>query len=195
MKFKPVYFYSAVALTVLIFLIISSQQNSKGIITNQELPVDEIHKDFTNPMSGQPGSSNVTNETIRKLDELKKAYESKPEDTLRIREYADFLTMAHRPQEAIPLYEKIFNIDSKRIDVLFSLTFIYYNEGNIDKASSITDRILSIDPNNEMAIYNSGAIEASRGNKEKAREIWTKLIQDFPGTESSDLAKNSINRL
>jgi TolA-binding protein len=65
----------------------------------------------------------------------------------------------------------------------------------MNKADELTRSILNIDPDNEMAIYNTGAIEASRGNKEQAREIWTKLIEDFPGSETSDLAKNSLNRL
>ncbi len=44
-------------------------------------------------------------------------------------------------------------------------------------------------------IYNIGAIEATKGNKNRAREIWTKLIEDHPNDKTSELAKNSLNKL
>lgn len=198
MKFKIIHIYILLAVIIVIVLIISSQQstgsNSTSII-NEQMPADDIHKEFTNPMSQSPGSSNVTSETIQKLEMLKKAVDASPDDTLRIREYADFLSMAHKSKDAIPFYEKILSEDSNRIDILFSLTFIYYNDGDMNKAEELTRKVLTIDPKNEMAIYNTGAIEASRGNRDRAREIWTKLIEDFPGSETSDLAKNSLNRL
>ena len=46
-----------------------------------------------------------------------------------------------------------------------------------------------------MVNYNIGAIEATKGNKDKAREIWNKLIKDNPNDQTSELAKNSLNRL
>lgn len=198
MKFKIIHLYALLAFIIIIVLIISSQQSTvtdNTSIINEQMPGDDIHKEFTNPMSQSPGTSNVTSETIQKLETLKKAVDASPDDTLRIREYADFLSMAHKSKDAIQFYEKILSKDNNRIDILFSLTFIYYNEGNMNKAEELTRKVLTIDPKNEMAIYNTGAIEASRGNRERAREIWTKLIEDFPGSETSDLAKNSLNRL
>lgn len=172
-----------------------TKDTSNDVVTNEQMPKDDIHKELTNPMSQSPGPSNVTSETMQKMEVLKKSVEANPEDTLKIREYADFLSMAHKPKDAIKYYEKILNRDNNRIDILFSLTFIYYNEGNVSKADELTKTILKIDPDNEMALYNTGAIEASRGNKEQAREIWTKLIEAFPGSETTELAKNSLNRL
>jgi tetratricopeptide (TPR) repeat protein len=198
MKFKTIYFYGIVIVAVIVVLLFASMESTisdSDTINSERMPQDEIHSNISGQLNQSPGSSNVTSETMHKLDVLKKAVTKNPDDTLRLREYADFLTMAHKPMEAIPHYEKILDVDDERTDVLFSLTFIYYNKGDMLRAEELTNKILSFDPGNQMAIYNAGAIHASRGNKSKAREIWTKLIEDFPGSETTQLAKNSLNRL
>ena len=198
MKIRSIHIYGLLALIVVVILVLTANESTEsGLNTtvSGNMPKDEIHTDINSNLNQSPGSSNVTSETMHKLDVLKKAVTENPDDTLKLREYADFLTMAHKPMEAIPHYEKILAIDDKRTDILFSLTFIYYNKGDMLRAEELTNKILRIDPNNQMAIYNTGAIQASRGNKSKAREIWTKLIEDFPGSETTQLAKNSLDRL
>lgn len=199
MKIKTVYIYGSIAIIVAFVLIVSAIQSSSinGVLTRSEtkMPADDFHKSISDNPNQQPGSSNVTSETLSKLNELKKQFESMPDDTTRIREYADFLSMSHKQNDAIPLYEKILSKDPGRIDILFSLTFIYYNQSNMDKAEEFTNRILSADPANVQALYNSGAIQASRGNKVKARKIWEDLISSFPASETTELAKNSLKQL
>ncbi len=199
MKIKTVYIYGTIAIIVAFVLIVSAIQSSSnnGVLTHSEtkMPADDFHKSISDNPNQQPGSSNVTSETLSKLNELKKQFESMPDDTTRIREYADFLSMSHKQNDAIPLYEKILSNDPNRIDILFSLTFIYYNQNNMDKAEEFTKRILSADPANVQALYNSGAIQASRGNKVKARKIWEDLISSFPASETTELAKNSLKQI
>lgn len=198
MKFKTIYVYGIVIAVVIVVLLIASMESTvseTGTNSSEITPQDEIHTNISGELNQAPGSSNVTSETMHKLDVLKKAVINNPGDTLKLREYADFLTMAHKPTEAIPYYEKILSIDNNRIDILFSLTFVYYNKGDMTKAEELTQKILSIDPVNQMAIYNTGAIHASRGNKSAARDIWTKLIKDYPSSETAQLAQNSLNRL
>ncbi len=199
MKFKPLYFYGAIAAVVIIILIIVSQKSDQGnlkpedITAQQKLPDDEIHNPFTSEES--PGKDNVSEGFRHKLEMLKKSVEENPTDTLKIREYADILAAAHQKEQAIEYYRKILNIDPTRTDILFSLSFIYYSIGNLDEAEIQTNKILAIYPENANAQYNLGAISAGKGNREKAKEIWMKIIEQHPDKEVGIKAKKSIEKL
>lgn len=194
MKFKPIYLYGIVAAAVVIILLIVSQtgttEKSSSDITNKEMPKDDVHKN----LMGDPSGANVSQEMKKKIDELKKSVEANPKDTLKMREYADFLA-AHKPDEALLYYQKILDIDKNRKDIYFGITFVYYNQGNLAKAEEVTRKMSAMFPDDPMVKYNIGAIEATKGNKDKAREIWTKLIQDYPDDKTAELAKNSLNKL
>ncbi len=199
MKFKPLYFYGAIAVIVIITLIVVSQsgdtENTKPIdvTSEQKLPDDEIH----NPLkSGEsPNKDNVSEGFKHKLEMLEKSIEENPKDTLKIREYADLLAAAHKKDKAIEYYQKLLDINPRRTDILFSLSFIYYSSGDLDKAEAETKKILTFEPDNANAQYNLGAIAAGKGDKEKAREIWTKLVEKYADDEIGIRAKNSIEKL
>jgi len=199
MKFKPLYFYGAIAIIVIITLIVVSQSGETetnkpiDITSEQKLPDDEIH----NPMkSGEsPNKDNVSEGFKHKLEMLEKSIEENPKDTLKIREYADLLAAAHKKDKAIEYYQKLLDINPRRTDILFSLSFIYYSSGDLDKAETETNKILSFEPGNVNAQYNLGAIAAGKGDKEKAREIWTKLVEKYAIDEIGIRAKNSIEKL
>lgn len=200
MKLKPIYIYAIVFITAVIFLfVISESGTNKGAsdvdITNKDMPNDDIHQNLNKSMQQSPSSSNVTTEFKTKLEQMKKRVNDNPHDTLKIREYADFLTAAHKSNEALKYYELILSKDKNRKDILFSITYIHYNNGNLNKAEEVTTQILQLFPNDPMADYNLGAINATRGNKVKAQEIWTKLIKDFPNTETAVLGQNSLKKL
>ena len=199
MKFKPLYFYGAIAVIVIITLIVVSQSGEtenmkpKDVTSEQKLPDDEIH----NPLkSGEsPNKDNVSEGFRHKLEMLEKSIEENPNDTLKIREYADLLAAAHKKDKAIEYYQKLLDINPRRTDILFSLSFIYYSSGDLDKAEAETKKILTFEPGNANAQYNLGAIAAGKGDKEKAREIWTKLVEKYAGDEIGIRAKNSIEKL
>ena len=199
MKFKPIYLYGIIAIAVIVVLLIVSQtsnnEKTNVDITNKQMPMDDVHKKLNDGMTQNPSSSNVSEEVKHKLEVMKKDVDSNPSDTLKMREYADFLAAAHRPEEALTYYEKILEKDKNRKDIYFGITFLYYNQGNMVKAEEITKQMLKLFPDDPMVIYNVGAIEATKGNKDKARQIWTKLIQRYPNDKTSELAKNSINKL
>lgn len=198
MKFKPIYLYGIVALIAIVTLIIVSQTSSDEKtnidITNKEMPRDNVHQNLNNGMMNNPTGANVSEEIKQKIADLKKSVEANPKDTLKMREYADFLA-AHNPGEALKYYEQILDVDKNRKDVYFGITFIYYNQGNFTKAEEVTRNMLVQFPNDPMVNYNIGAIEATKGNKDKAREIWTKLIKDYPNDKTAELAKTSLNKL
>ncbi len=200
MKFKPIYLYIIISLAVVITLFVVSQSSSidettKVDITNKQMPMDDVHKNLNKGMMQDPSGSNVSEEVRHKIDVMKKDVDANPNDTLKLREYADLLAAAHKSEEALLYYQKIVNKDQKRKDIYFAITFVHYTKGDLVKAEEITHTMLKLFPDDPMVRYNFGAIEATKGNKEKAREIWTKLIKDNPTDKTSELAKNSLNKL
>ena len=201
MKFKPIYFYPALVTIILIVLLLTIKEQKKtsvkvdNEIVNKEMPNDEVHKGLNIPGKVSPNKQNVTSSVIEQLESLKKEVEKNPNDILKLKEFADFLTAAHKPEEAIPYYEKILKIDPNNKEVLFNLSFIYNNKRDFIQAENCTKKILKLDPKDGQALYNLGAINASRGDKNKARDIWEKIVRDFPGSETANLAKSGIDKL
>jgi tetratricopeptide (TPR) repeat protein len=204
MKFKMMYVYLiffAVAVTLLIMFIQNSGGNDgkkvvgPGDIVNKQMPADELHKGLNNPTTPAPTKDNVSEGFKHELNALEKELKKNPGDTSAMRQYADLLANSHKQDEAIILYEKILKKNPQRTDILFSLSFIYYGKGNFFKAEEMTKKILFYDKKNTQALYNIGAIAASKGDSQKAREVWTKLIADFPNSESTGLAKESLSKL
>ena len=199
MKFKPLYFYGVVAVAAIIILIVVSQSgktdnsNPEDFTSKQNLPDDAIH----NPLKSgdMPNKDNVSEGFKHKLEMLEKSIQENPNDTLKIREYADLLAAAHKKDKAIEYYNKLLEINPRRTDIMFSLSFIYYSSGDIKNAELETKKILSIEPDNVNARYNLGAIFAAKGDKDKAREIWTKLMEQHSDEEIGIRAKNSIEKL
>jgi len=200
LKFKLVYLYGILVVAVIAVIIIATNQREDKIaamedVANKEMPQDDVHKNIGKDNSIMHGQVQVNEEVIKKMEEMKAAVDANPNDTSKVREYADFLLAAHKPDEAIPYYEMVLKKDPKRNDVRFSLTLIFYNKGEFDKAEAETNTILSYDKKNPMAKYNLGAIEATRGNSEKARQIWNELIQNNPDSNILKLTLNSLKRL
>lgn len=198
MKFKPVYIYSLVIAAALIFLIFSNNNDNEGnkpvVDTNKQMPMDDVHKNLNMP-GNQPGKDNVSENYKKQLEMLKRAYEQNPEDTLKIREYADFLSAAHNNSEAITLYKKILTKNPKRTDIYFSIASVYYNQKDFKNSEETISRILKYDRNNFEARYNLGAIAATQGDKEKARLYWQQIIDEMPHSTIGELAKSSMERL
>ena len=200
MKFKMAYLYIILGLGVVVTLFILAGNNNEPDqpsqnISDQQIPNDKVHKGLQNPMGGNPSKSNVSQEVYEKMDRLKKEVEAQPNDTLKMREYADFMAAAHRPDEAIIYYNKILEVNPHRNDILFGLSMIFYSRQDYQKAEDYTNRILKSDKNNTQALYNLGAIAASKGEKDRAKSIWNKLITEYPGDQAAELARSSLQKL
>jgi len=201
MKFKPLYFYGFIFVAAVIILIIVSQQDngkeklSDNKISTEGMPQDDVHSQFRNESNDAPSKENLSEEYQQKLTELKNTVEQNPGDTLAMRNYADYLAASHKNDEAVANYNKILEIDPSRIDILFNLSFLYYNLGNMNKADDYNNRVLKLEPDHVSALYNKGAIAATRGDTKTAREIWNRIVKDFPESETTVLAKQSLDRL
>lgn len=199
MKIKPLYFYLGVALIVIIYLFVITQNNNgKKNVTdpaNKEIQSDEIHQGMNLPGQQAPSKSNVSGDILRHMEFLKKAVEESPNDTAKLKEYADFLYMAHQNVKALPIYERLVKLKPNDTDARFTLTSIYYENRQLDKAEKETDIILSYDKNNPQALYNKGAIVAGKGEKEKAQKIWNDVINRFPESKAAQLARSALQQL
>jgi tetratricopeptide (TPR) repeat protein len=97
--------------------------------------------------------------------------------------------------EAIPFYEKILKINPKRADIYFSLALIYYTKQDFTKCEEANNKVLSFDPENQMALYNLGAVAATQGKTDKAKKYWNKVILINAESETGKLAKESLGKL
>lgn len=198
-KFSTKIFYPAFFLILVVGVILVTQFEKEktstplNSIQEKQMPMDDVHKNLGNAET--PTRANVNENFRKQLADLKLKVESNPKDTLALREYADLLNEGHKPLEAIQYYDQILKINPKRKDVLFNLSIIYFNNQDLIKAEEFTNRILSIDKNDEQAEYNLGAISAAKGDKDKAKKIWQEIIMKYPGTPTAQLASTSIDRL
>jgi tetratricopeptide (TPR) repeat protein len=205
-KIKPLYIYLAgIVICIILFYIASPKDKNNvsassmaippGDVTNQQMPNDSVHKGLMNPLAQKPSKDNVMSSIMQHMEELKKDVEKHPNDTLKMKEYADFLNEAHQKDQAIIYYQKILKKDPKRIDILTSLVFIYYGNKNFNGAEECLNKILKIDNNNVDAMYNLGAVYANKGEKAKARQIWQRIINNFPSSSMAQKARESIQML
>jgi len=200
MKFKPIYLYGILGLLAVVVLIVvgiqeTSNSTEVSISNDQTMPDDDVHKELKNQIGNTPGKENVSEEYRKKLAELKEAVDKNPADTLAMRNYADFLSASHKMNEAIPYYEKILQINSKRTDIYFSLALIYYNKQDFLKCEEANNKVLTYDPKNQMALYNLGAIAATQGKTDKAKEFWNKVVSINAESETGKLANESLGKL
>lgn len=205
-KIKPIYIYlTGIVICIILFFILSPNENKNastssmavppGDVSNQQMPNDSVHRGLMNPIAQKPSKENVMSSIMQHMEELKNDVEKHPNDTLKMREYADFLNEAHQKDEAVIYYKKILKKDPKRIDILTSLVFIYFNNHDLNNAEESLNKILSVDKNNVEAMYNLGAVYATMGEKQKAHQIWTRIINNYPSSSLAEKAKESIQRL
>lgn len=203
MKIKPLYIYAGLILLAIIFLIIFTPGDSpKKDSGNQaqtnsgQMPQDEVHKGLEGQAGGPaPSGSNVNERVKQQMEVLRKEYEKNPNDTLKAREYAEFMAAAHRPNEAAAAFEKILQKDSRRTDIRFSLALIYYNKQDYKKAEEIVRAVLNYDKKNAMAKFNLGAIAATSGDKQKAKVYWEEVKKENPGSTIATDADHAIKTL
>ncbi|HZW38991.1 MAG TPA: tetratricopeptide repeat protein [Ignavibacteriaceae bacterium] len=199
MKIKVVYIYIVLIVAAAAALyFFNAREDKKEIpssseIQNQKLPNDDVHSKLKS--NAPPSRENLSPEYMAMMNEIKVKYEKNPNDTAITMQYADFLTASHKPDDALPLYQKILDKNPRRLDVLFAMTFIYFNKKEHQKATEITNRILGYDKNNVQAKYNLGAIAANKGDFKEAKTAWENLIREYPNSEISKKAKEQLARL
>jgi tetratricopeptide (TPR) repeat protein len=195
MKLKPIYINLGIIVIAVVLLVVFSTGTDKpSDLTNQEMPQDDIHRGMGSGM-GNPSESNVSSEIKMRMEQLKKAVDENPDDTLALREYADFLSMAHKQNDAIDLYNKILKKDNKRTDIRFNIALIYYHKQDYVTAEKLIKEVFTYDKNNLQAKYNLGAIAATKGDKDIAKDYWNEVIKQSPKSQLASMAQESLKAL
>jgi len=205
MKFKlsPIVVYPAIIiLAVVITIIFSTDFSSKksaepkaqtGPIVSETLPDDDIHKNMGKETP--PSKENVISGVKKRMESLKVEVEKNPNDTAKVRQYADFLAEGHGQAEAVKYYEMILRKDPKRTDILQSLGYVFYMQQDLNKAEAYISKAYSLDKNNFQAFFNLGAIAATKGDNAKAKKIWKEIIAKRPNSEVAKLAQDGLNQI
>ena len=198
MKIKPLYVYPILGVIVVVFLVIGallgpSKQNISGKnIPGVETPKNNVHGRMQEMDSEAPANSNVSPEFNKRLKELKAVVDKNPKDTLKIREYADFIAAAHKTAEAVFYYDKILKANPKRTDIRLNIALLYYMNRDFANAEDCLTSILEYDKNNPVAVFNLGIIAATKGENEKAKKIWNGLISKNINRHITDEAKKAV---
>lgn len=199
-KFSPLFFYSgfimvAVAALIIYFSVSGSNNANPDHSTMNQMPDDDLHRSFKNPdMHGKDGMK-LLPDVMAKLNELKAGIEKNPNDTLKMRELADFYFQSHKPDEALMYYNMILDKNPKRTDILHNITNLYYVQKDLEKAEQVTRQIISIDKDDVYAHYNLGAIFATVGKKDEARKIWLEILNKYPNNPLKNLISESLNQI
>ncbi|MCE1188961.1 MAG: tetratricopeptide repeat protein [Ignavibacteria bacterium] len=200
MKLNKLTIYAIVIVIFVAALIIgvmlnkNSSKEAPGNLAQKEMPNDEVHKGLKNGAAmPQPGKQ--TEEMKHQIAMIQKTVEDNPNDTMKIRQFADVLAQGHQPEEAIKYYEMILKKDPKRADILFSLSYIYYIKTDLNKSADYLLRILKFDKSNLNAVYNLGLVEATRGNNTEARKYWESIVKQSPSSELGKLAADALKKL
>lgn len=196
MKHKKLLIYAGIVALIILTVYFTAPDTGKQISGDEMKNMPEEFPSGHPPVSqGSPNKSNVNAEVFQKIEQLKKAVENSPGDTVKIKEYADILSASHQIEEAKTNYLKVLESGPDRTDILESLTNIYFISGDYRNAEIYNSKILKINKNNRTAIYNAGAIAATTGNLKKAKEFWQNLVQNFKGTDEAELAEKSLAKL
>jgi len=198
MKFKPIYIYGIGIIIVAVILVITSNSDSTEVVQDPQttMPQDNIHEGLSgNENMGGPSGSNVRQDFWDRLDSLDNYVTNNPNDTLTKKEYAGLLSMAHKTDKALDIYESILKINPERIDILLAESIIYFNTQDLDKSEIVTKKILSINSNYLEAKFNLGVIYISKGDTVGARNAWKDLIKNNPNTDAGNAAVEALQRI
>lgn len=204
MKIKSFYIYIILFIIIVLALILIDSGTSTppvqttkpdNSVKAEGIPNDEIHKGLETPGTAAPSGSNVKKSVLDRMKTMEEEVKKNPNDTLKMREFANFMAAAHQPEKAIEYLNKVLKKDPNRTDILLDLTSIYFNLKKYPQAEKVTNRILKINPNNSSAHYNLGVLKAVEGKKEEARKIWQSVVSKFPKTNAAQMAKSSLEKL
>jgi len=127
------------------------------------------------PLSGQF----VLNFETRELDEKVRVMAGRNADewlATALQYEADGKTRA----EAIDAYDHVLRVDPRRIEALINCGTLFYEDGNLEKASEYFRRALALDAENALAHFNLGSVLEEIGEVEAARQHLRQAVRLDP---------------
>lgn len=194
MRLKPQYIYLIGFVIVVILLVVftsDSRVTQTPTPNESNIPKDDIHQNLGNA----PGGGNVSSEFKQRMERLKNGYETNPNDIENAQEYARLLAAAHKPEEAVKIYNSILTKQNDRSYLRLELATVYFNLSQYEEAKTELKKVLEQRPNDAEVIFNLGAVEASMGNNNQAREIWEGVVKNYPNTEAAEFASSALQNL
>lgn len=141
------------------------------VISDGKDVIVERHGARLEPLSGQF----VLNFETREIDERVRVFGAPRESGKRsadawFAKALDCESAAGARSEAISAYGRALQADPQRIDVLLNCGTLYYEDGNLGKASECFERAIALDSGNALAHFNLGSVLDELGRVEDARE-------------------------
>jgi tetratricopeptide (TPR) repeat protein len=127
------------------------------------------------PLSGQF----VLNFETRELDERVRVMAGRNADewlAMALEYEAEGKTRA----QAIDAYDRALCVDPQRPEVLINCGTLYYEDGNLEKASEYFRRALQLDAENALAHFNLGSVLEEVGEVEAARQHLRQAVRLDP---------------
>ena len=125
------------------------------------------------------------------LAELKKT----PNDASLLARIGGSYLVARQYRTAQEYYERSVAINGKDPDVLEHLSGCYYYQGDIDKAISVLQRALQVQPDHPQSLYILGVIQWQEKLDAKAAIAnWEKLLQTNPNYPERAKVEQMISR-
>ena len=94
--------------------------------------------------------------------------------------------------ESISIIEDLANADSKNLDFLNGLAYIYVKENNLDSGISTRKKIAELDPWNAENYLSLGSLYVQVNNNASAKEKLSKIISFAPNTEIASKAQEIL---
>jgi tetratricopeptide (TPR) repeat protein len=82
--------------------------------------------------------------------------------------------------EAIDAYDRALCVDPRRIEALINCGTLFYEDGNLEKASEYFRRALALDAENALAHFNLGSVLEEIGEVEAARQHLRQAVRLDP---------------
>jgi len=109
--------------------------------------------------------------------EFQRALDLNPGYVIGLYQYGFILSLMGHPEQAIPLIEQAVASDPLSSIVLYRAGRVYYHARQYDKASELFQRILELNPNDQLGLFGLGLVYRAQG----------KFDQAIPYLEKQDL--------
>ncbi len=199
LKLSPKTLYPLVVgiLVISLVAIVLFSNKGKKEFSNNSVENSEVSQGSGAQMKNgvAPSKENLSPNYTSELTKYKSAFEKNPNDTLAIREYADFLAASHKPIPAKELYNKILKLNPKRIDILYVLAAIAIDEKDFTSAYANLQKVHKYAPGNIEALFDLGGVSTELGKNDEAKKYFEEVISKNPGSELAVESAKMLKKL